>query len=626
MIEILACLAIGYVCGNLLTAELVARHELHRSAFEVGVGNPGMANMGHELGLKAAAVTLAGDLGKVVVATIICSLAFPALGSDAAAWAGLGATLGHNFPAWHHFRGGKGVATTGATIVLASPGWGFLALIIGLATVVFSGYLCVGAIAITASYAVFMLIAGDFEHVIVAAVLLALMIYAHGSAVAGIRTGETPRASLSDKVLSMLPFDLHRKDRSRRTGDGAAGRARTTTTATGAPGRSDNGGFFTRGPLSQEPRQDMRLKVPQVEDVSPGDTLAYPRTRAIRAQGADAPAPDVPETGTPRAQAAPDTAAPQTASPEATAVPRAATSRAQAAPARTTAPTGPAPETDPRNVVDKTVAMPRVVAAPAPQDATARQGAPAPQPTPRRRIDADAMVTPRAARPRTARPSRPSRPAPRAEAPHMRTYPMTHVQGDATARPQPVRRQRAEAPRQAYGDQRTAEDLARLGRFVGDGARAAGKGIAHAGRRAMSELSQPKRASENDTERRRTLERRRQGAATREETPTRRVLRPSGAREAGHDPASSVRVEGRVRGRDNTGGTMPGARHRPAHQATHGQRTPRAPRHDAGPDSSRDTTRRQSGDAAVRRGRGSSGSSPAHGTRGDNSHSPRHRA
>lgn len=198
------CLLIGYCCGMFLTADVVSRRVAGKPAFDLGAGNPGMANVGHELGTRWAAVVLAGDLGKVIVAVALARLLFPSLGPLAALWAGLGTTLGHNYPAWHRFHGGKGVATTCATIVLTTPASGLLACVLGFVAVVLSGYLCVGAIAITVFYLAFCLVAGSPEPAGVAAVLLVLMVIKHGGPVLGIRAGTTPRASIADRALELL--------------------------------------------------------------------------------------------------------------------------------------------------------------------------------------------------------------------------------------------------------------------------------------------------------------------------------------------------------------------------------------------------------------------------------------
>ena len=201
----LVSLIIGYALGCILTADVVSRHFAHKTVFDLGVGNPGMANVGHELGHKAAACVLAGDIAKTLAAWLIARALFPAAADVAGLWAGLGSTLGHNYPVWHRFRGGKGVTTTCSAIILAAPVIGVVSCLLGFATVVVSGYLCWGAIAITAFYLVLVAIfKGGAERIAIAAALLVLMAIAHGSAVAGIKTGKTPRASLADKVLAKL--------------------------------------------------------------------------------------------------------------------------------------------------------------------------------------------------------------------------------------------------------------------------------------------------------------------------------------------------------------------------------------------------------------------------------------
>lgn len=151
--ERIACLLIGYVCGCFLTAEAVARRAAGRSAAELGSGNPGMANIASQLGVKWGAVVLVGDVLKTALACFLCRLIlFPELGALAALWAGLGTALGHNFPFWKGFKGGKGVAVTCAALVFSTPLWGVLSGLAGLAAVGLTGYLPLGAVLIPAVF------------------------------------------------------------------------------------------------------------------------------------------------------------------------------------------------------------------------------------------------------------------------------------------------------------------------------------------------------------------------------------------------------------------------------------------------------------------------------------------
>lgn len=149
--ERICCLAIGYVFGLILFADVVTRLRWHKSARDIGSHNPGTANITRQMGVKWGLVVLAGDLLKTGAACWLCAALFPELGRLVYLWAGLGVTLGHNFPVWSKFRGGKGVATTCAFLALFSPVWCGLCVILGGVVVLITGYLPVAAVVITAA-------------------------------------------------------------------------------------------------------------------------------------------------------------------------------------------------------------------------------------------------------------------------------------------------------------------------------------------------------------------------------------------------------------------------------------------------------------------------------------------
>lgn len=198
-------LLIGYCFGCFLTADVVCRASVHRSAFAVGDGNPGMANVGHMLGTKKALMVLAGDILKSLIAVLIAWALF-GHSTEIALWCGLGVTAGHNYPFWHHFKGGKGVTTTCSTIILASPLAGILSSIAGFAVgVVALGYLCLGALLIPSIFFVWIAIAGAGAWALVPAALLVLLMFkAHLPAALHIKDGSTPHASIADKTLELL--------------------------------------------------------------------------------------------------------------------------------------------------------------------------------------------------------------------------------------------------------------------------------------------------------------------------------------------------------------------------------------------------------------------------------------
>lgn len=143
------CLLIGYFCGCFLTAQLVAKYKTGKGADRIGSGNPGMANIGRQLGLKWALLTLTGDILKTILPILLSGFVlFPDLGRIEVLYTGLGVALGHGFPFYRCFKGGKGVAVTCTYLILFAPLWGTVACLLGLLAVVVSGYLTVGALLI----------------------------------------------------------------------------------------------------------------------------------------------------------------------------------------------------------------------------------------------------------------------------------------------------------------------------------------------------------------------------------------------------------------------------------------------------------------------------------------------
>ena len=139
------CLLIGYFCGSFLTADVVSYHYTGHSAATLGTShNPGMANVMRTLGFKPGILVLFGDLCKCAIAMAIAHALFPT--HDAILYAGLGTILGHDFPFWRHFHGGKGVACTCALLVMYQPLWGCIALVVGGLIVVLTKKLWLGGI------------------------------------------------------------------------------------------------------------------------------------------------------------------------------------------------------------------------------------------------------------------------------------------------------------------------------------------------------------------------------------------------------------------------------------------------------------------------------------------------
>ncbi|MEM7377640.1 MAG: glycerol-3-phosphate 1-O-acyltransferase PlsY [Pseudomonadota bacterium] len=105
----IACLLLAYAVGSISSAVLVCRLLGLPDPRGEGSGNPGATNVMRIGGKGAAAATLAGDAGKGLLPT---ALAAGLIGTEGAVAAcALGSFVGHVWPVWFQFKGGKGVAT-----------------------------------------------------------------------------------------------------------------------------------------------------------------------------------------------------------------------------------------------------------------------------------------------------------------------------------------------------------------------------------------------------------------------------------------------------------------------------------------------------------------------------------
>ncbi len=116
----LLSLLAGYVFGLFQTAYLYGRTK-GIDIRDKGSGNAGTTNSIRVLGWKAGALTFLGDFFKAVLAVLLVKLVFGERYAESVKvlelYAGFGAVLGHNFPCYLQFRGGKGIACSAGVVV-----------------------------------------------------------------------------------------------------------------------------------------------------------------------------------------------------------------------------------------------------------------------------------------------------------------------------------------------------------------------------------------------------------------------------------------------------------------------------------------------------------------------------
>lgn len=117
--EYLISSAVGYILGSVNFAIIVSKLRYKQDIRDFGSRNAGMTNMLRVYGWRAALPVFVGDLLKSVAAVELCQWLYP--GSYATYFAAFFAVLGHLFPVYFGFRGGKGVVTTAGVMLAIDP-------------------------------------------------------------------------------------------------------------------------------------------------------------------------------------------------------------------------------------------------------------------------------------------------------------------------------------------------------------------------------------------------------------------------------------------------------------------------------------------------------------------------
>lgn len=163
MLERMISILIGYACGHFLTGFFYGKTQ-HVDLRKVGSGNVGTTNTYRNLGPKAGILTLLGDVCKVVLSVLIVWLLYRnSTGVNVKVleyYAALGTILGHNFPIFMKFHGGKGIACTGGLMVAVCPICVPVCLTIFVVTVLTTKYVSLGSILVCISFFIQILVFG----------------------------------------------------------------------------------------------------------------------------------------------------------------------------------------------------------------------------------------------------------------------------------------------------------------------------------------------------------------------------------------------------------------------------------------------------------------------------------
>ena len=216
----LLAMVVAYLIGSVSFAVVVSRVMGLADPHSYGSGNPGATNVLRTGNRKAALFTLIGDVGKGVLAVLLAKAMAPTLGLTSLdiALVGLAVFVGHLFPLFHGFAGGKGVATAAGVLIALNWGHGLATLATWLIFAYFFRYSSRAALvaAVFAPFYWFLLFGPGPQGAVIIAIS-ALLIWRHRGNIAKLLAGKESRiGSKSAAARAQAPGETSEGSRPRR--------------------------------------------------------------------------------------------------------------------------------------------------------------------------------------------------------------------------------------------------------------------------------------------------------------------------------------------------------------------------------------------------------------------------
>ena len=189
------CIVVPYLLGSISFAIVFSRGIHHDDVRQHGSGNAGSTNMLRTYGLKSALLTLCCDILKGVVATLIGLIVMPYY-TGFAYISALMCMLGHAFPIFYHFKGGKCVATFAGALLVLNPLVWVLLLLCFVVIVYISRYVSLGSV----------ICAGTFP------ILINMIPFITVTLENGATAAVPPAGIVAAVLMGVLVIFLHRKN------------------------------------------------------------------------------------------------------------------------------------------------------------------------------------------------------------------------------------------------------------------------------------------------------------------------------------------------------------------------------------------------------------------------------
>ncbi len=198
-IPYIAIAVIAYLLGSVSFGMIVAKAVGGPNLREVGSKNTGATNVLRVMGVKTGLVVFVLDILKALIACIIGRVW---MGLNGAMLAGLAVVIGHNWPCFFQFKGGKGVASTLAVMLMTFPVPAVICYVVEIAIIAATRYVSLGSIVLGGLFALLVIVTnwGNWLVVVWALLIAALLIGRHHANIGRLIRGEENKISFKKKA------------------------------------------------------------------------------------------------------------------------------------------------------------------------------------------------------------------------------------------------------------------------------------------------------------------------------------------------------------------------------------------------------------------------------------------
>lgn len=188
----------SYLLGSFSSGLFVAKATHGPNLREVGSKNTGTTNALRTMGLKRGLATFVGDVGKALIA---CFIGYYLAGQSGVRLAGMMVIIGHNWPVFYNFKGGKGAACSCAVMLCTFPVPAVISYVVAILVIVITKYVSLGSIVLLTLFAAIVCVLnwGSWLTILWALFLAVLCIYRHKANIGRLIRGEENKFSIKKK-------------------------------------------------------------------------------------------------------------------------------------------------------------------------------------------------------------------------------------------------------------------------------------------------------------------------------------------------------------------------------------------------------------------------------------------